>query len=162
VTARVQPTLIPRDGVLASVGGAMNAIEARGPMSGPTLYYGAGAGALPTASAVVSDLMELARARRLNIAGRVPPLGTPRLSRERLLPFETETGEYCVRVDDRGAADVAPELVAALAHRDVRVSALERVEGAVVVATRQARRMDIDAALAARAGHIMRIERDLG
>ena len=77
IQARVHPTMIPQQAVLAGVSGSMNAIEVHGDLSGPTLYYGAGAGALPTASAVVADLMELARARRLGASGRVPPYGTP-------------------------------------------------------------------------------------
>ena len=77
IQARVHPTMIPRKSVLAGVDGSMNAIEVRGELSGPTLYYGAGAGAAPTASAVLADLMELARARRNGVSGRVPPFGTP-------------------------------------------------------------------------------------
>ena len=90
IEARVHPTMIPATSVLAGVSGLMNAIEVYGAMSGPTLYYGAGAGSLPTASAVVSDLMELARSSRQNGSGRVPPLGRPELRTERLLPPEDQ------------------------------------------------------------------------
>jgi homoserine dehydrogenase len=61
VEARVHPTLIPLDTLLASVSGVFNAIYVTGNMVGPTLYYGQGAGMNPTASAVVSDCIELAR-----------------------------------------------------------------------------------------------------
>ncbi len=61
VEARVHPTLIPVDSLLASVSGVFNGIYVTGNMTGPTLYYGQGAGMEPTASAVVSDCMELAR-----------------------------------------------------------------------------------------------------
>ena len=74
IEARVHPTMIPRDSLLASVDGAMNAIAVHGDAVGPTLFYGAGAGEMPTASAVVADLMEIAREIRRGSAGRVAPL----------------------------------------------------------------------------------------
>ncbi len=74
IEARVHPTMIPATSLLASVDGAMNAIAVCGDAVGPTLFYGAGAGELPTASAVVADLMEIAREIRRGTAGRVAPL----------------------------------------------------------------------------------------
>ncbi len=77
IEARVHPTMVPRSSLLASVDGAMNAIVVQGDAVGETLYYGAGAGELPTASAVVGDLMEVAREVRRQGAGRVSPLSYP-------------------------------------------------------------------------------------
>ena len=74
IEARVHPTMVPRDSLLANVDGAMNAIAVHGDAVGPTLFYGAGAGEMPTASAVVADLMEVARESRRGSAGRVAPL----------------------------------------------------------------------------------------
>jgi homoserine dehydrogenase len=74
IEARVHPTLIPKSSLLASVDGAMNAVAVTGNAVGPTLFYGAGAGELPTASAVVADLVEIAREIRRGAAGRVAPL----------------------------------------------------------------------------------------
>jgi homoserine dehydrogenase len=74
IEARVHPTLIPEGSLLSKVDGAMNAIAVHGDAVGRTLFYGAGAGELPTASAVVGDLMELAREIRHGRAGRVAPL----------------------------------------------------------------------------------------
>jgi homoserine dehydrogenase len=74
IEARVHPTLIPADSLLSKVDGAMNAIAVRGDAVGPTLFYGAGAGERPTASAVVADLMEIAREIRRGHSGRVAPL----------------------------------------------------------------------------------------
>jgi len=74
IEARVHPTLIPADHLLSKVDGAMNAIAVHGDAVGPTLFYGAGAGEMPTASAVVADLMEIARELRAGRAGRVAPL----------------------------------------------------------------------------------------
>jgi len=74
IEARVHPTLIPADSLLSKVDGAMNAIAVHGDAVGRTLFYGAGAGELPTASAVVGDLMEIAREIRRGSKGRVAPL----------------------------------------------------------------------------------------
>jgi homoserine dehydrogenase len=74
IEARVHPTMIPAESLLAKVDGAMNAIAVNGDAVGPTLFYGAGAGEMPTASAVVADLMEIAREIRRGTAGRVAPL----------------------------------------------------------------------------------------
>ena len=74
IEVRVHPTLVPGSSLLAKVDGAMNAIAVHGNAVGPTLFYGAGAGELPTASAVVADLMEIAREIRRGGAGRVAPL----------------------------------------------------------------------------------------
>jgi homoserine dehydrogenase len=77
IEARVHPTLLPVKSMLAAVDGAMNAIEIRGDAVGRTLYYGAGAGQLPTASAVVGDLMEISREIQRGRSGRVAPLSYP-------------------------------------------------------------------------------------
>jgi homoserine dehydrogenase len=73
--ARVHPTMIPATHLLSTVKGVFNAIYIQGDAVGPTLLYGQGAGQMPTASAVVSDLMELGRNRLVRASGRrVPPL----------------------------------------------------------------------------------------
>jgi homoserine dehydrogenase len=89
IEARVHPTMIPAASLLANVDGAMNAIFVRGDAVGPTLFYGAGAGELPTASAVVADLMEIAREIRRGRAGRVAPLSysPDQLRRRELVPL---------------------------------------------------------------------------
>jgi len=74
IEARVRPTMVPVTSMLANVEGAMNAIEVCGNAVGPTLYYGAGAGEMPTASAVVGDLMEISREIKRGGCGRVSPL----------------------------------------------------------------------------------------
>lgn len=68
--ARVHPTMIPAESLLAKVDGAMNAIAVHGDAVGPTLFYGAGAGELPTAGAVLADVMEIARKLRREAGGR--------------------------------------------------------------------------------------------
>lgn len=75
VELRVHPTLIPAKRLLANVEGVMNAVLVQGNAVGPTLYYGAGAGALPTASSVLADVIDVARARFAAPENRVPQLG---------------------------------------------------------------------------------------
>ena len=74
IEVHVRPTMIPASSLLAKVDGAMNAVVVRGNAVGPTLYYGAGAGEMPTASAVVADLMEIAREIKRGGRGPVSPM----------------------------------------------------------------------------------------
>ncbi len=85
IEVRVHPTLIPEEVLLSKVEGVMNAVWIDGDASGPTLYYGAGAGALPTASSIVSDIVEIARSRQAGFAVSVPPLGVD-LANQKNLP----------------------------------------------------------------------------
>jgi len=75
VSMRVHPTLVPKSVLLANVSGVMNAVMTHGDQVGPTLYYGPGAGAGPTASAVVADLVDVARGMACEAEARVPALG---------------------------------------------------------------------------------------
>jgi homoserine dehydrogenase len=164
VLAVVRPALVPRASMLASVAGAMNALVVEGAFSGRTLYYGAGAGSLPTASAVVADLMELARSRRLGAAGRVAPLGTENLVEGGLSPASGERGEYYVRVSGGAAGDDVAALVASLGERGIRLETVSRDRGEVIATTALASRAELCAALARgpeRSARIFRIERGL-
>ena len=75
VELRVHPTLIPERQLIAQVNGVMNAVMVKGDAVGPTLYYGPGAGAEPTASAVVADIVDVARSVGSAAENCVPPLG---------------------------------------------------------------------------------------
>ena len=75
VELRVQPALVPATHLLAHVNGSMNGIMVKGDASGLTMYYGAGAGSEPTASAVIADLVDVARLDGTHAAQRVPHLG---------------------------------------------------------------------------------------
>ncbi|MEM7251430.1 MAG: homoserine dehydrogenase [Pseudomonadota bacterium] len=113
IEMRVHPALVPKRHVMASVDGVMNAVFAHGDAVGPTLYYGPGAGAEPTASAVVADLVDVARMLTIDPGHRVPHLAfQPDAIRD--VPVLTSvdiTTAYYVRmlVDDRPGvlADIA-------------------------------------------------------
>ncbi|MFQ5466155.1 MAG: homoserine dehydrogenase, partial [Thermodesulfobacteriota bacterium] len=77
VEARVHPTMIPAGHPLAAVDGAFNAVFIRGDSVGPVMLYGYGAGMMPTASAVVADIADIARNIKAGITRRVPPLSCP-------------------------------------------------------------------------------------
>jgi homoserine dehydrogenase len=76
IELRVHPTMLPKDYLIAKVDGPFNAIYVDGDATGSTLYYGRGAGSVPTGSAVVSDIADIARNIRNNAVGRVPTIPT--------------------------------------------------------------------------------------
>jgi len=99
VEAHVYPTMVPNRHLLAKVDGALNAIAVRGEALGPSMYLGYGAGMMPTATAVLADLVELARNRVQGCRDRVPPLGYPArlLRRARVKPLDDLECEYYLR-----------------------------------------------------------------
>ncbi|MCH7600459.1 MAG: homoserine dehydrogenase [Myxococcales bacterium] len=126
IEARVHPTMIPRDSLLANVDGAMNAVAVRGDAVGPTLFYGAGAGALPTASAIVGDLMELAREIRRGQSGRVAPLGFPQaaLSPKPLLSLGDLVSRYYLRIEALDRPGVLAKIASALGKCGVGIESI--------------------------------------
>lgn len=76
VELRIHPTMVPVDYLISKVDGVFNAIYVEGDAIGSTLYYGRGAGDMPTGSAIVSDIVDIARSIRLNAVGRVPAIRT--------------------------------------------------------------------------------------
>ncbi len=153
IEAHVHPTMIPQSSVLARVDGPMNAIEVHGLHSGPTLYYGAGAGSLPTGSAVVADLMELARSRRLGIPVRVPPLGTPKLRDQELARPEDLESEYYLRVGALDSPGVLSKIAGALGESGISIASVLQEERRatravpIVITTHTARQSSLDRAL---------------
>lgn len=88
ISMRVHPTMVPKSVLLANVSGVMNAVMTYGDQVGPTLYYGPGAGAGPTASAVVADLVDVARGLSVEENVRVPMLGFSQLIDQAVLDIE--------------------------------------------------------------------------
>jgi len=153
---RVHPTMIPASSLLAKVDGAMNAIAVHGNAVGRTLFYGAGAGELPTASAVVADLMEIAREIRRGSAGRVAPLSylPESLRRKPLVPLDDLHGRsyLCFTAQDRPG--VLGQIATGLGEHGIGIESViqQRVDaraGAVpiVVLTHPAREGDLRRAL---------------
>lgn len=124
--ARVHPTLVPQASLLASVDGAMNAVAVHGDAVGPTVYYGAGAGELPTASAVVADLMEVARELRRGNSGRVAPLSTPHseLKRLPLVPVQEIRGRFYLRFTLVDRPGVLAHITGALGEHGVGIESV--------------------------------------
>ena len=119
IELRVHPTLIPAERLIASVEGAMNAILVKGDAAGVTMYYGAGAGSEPTASAVIADVIDVTRLMAAEPQERVPHLAfqPEALSDVPILPMaEVQTSYYLrLRVKDQigVVADIARELASA-------------------------------------------------
>jgi homoserine dehydrogenase len=157
IELRVHPTLIPTRRLIANVEGVMNAILVKGDAVGQTMYYGAGAGAEPTASAVVADLVDVARMMTADPQHRVPHLAfqPDQLSGTPILPIgEVETAYYFrMRVfDKRGAL---ADITRALADSSISIDAMvqkEPHEGEdqvdIVMLTHQTVEKNVDAALA--------------
>src|SRR5688572_2023167 len=126
IELRVHPTLVPARRLIANVEGVMNAILVKGDAVGPTLYYGAGAGAQPTASAVVADLVDVTRLITADPEHRVPHLAfqPDRLSAEPVLAIgEVETSYYLrMRVLDRPG--VLAEIIRILADSAISIEAM--------------------------------------
>ncbi|HLW04487.1 MAG TPA: homoserine dehydrogenase [Azoarcus sp.] len=126
VELRVHPTLIPRDRLLANVEGPMNAVLVQGDAVGPTMYYGAGAGAEPTASAVIADLVDVTRLHTADPEHRVPHLAfQPDLLHDvKVLPIEEVITSYYLRmrVDDKPG--VLAEVTGILAQRSISIEAM--------------------------------------
>ena len=150
VEARVHPTLIPRDHMLANVSGAMNAVYLTGDAVGPVLLYGQGAGMMPTASAVVSDLLDLARNLTHGVRRRVPPLGCEAaLSSTRLIkPLNDLVTNYYFRFAALDRPGVLSQVSGILGKHNISIAAViqkgREVSGSVpiVMITHEAREAD--------------------
>ena len=134
IDVRVHPTMIPATHQLASVSGAMNAVFVVGDAVGETMFYGAGAGAFPTASAVVGDVLALADA--MTRGGAPLPEPEPVQRTLAIRPIEELEAGYYIRLALDGRPDALDAAVATLAAGGVPVQRAERVDaGAAVVIT---------------------------
>ena len=127
---RVHPTLVPDKCVIASVDGPMNAVLVHGDAVGPTLYYGAGAGAEPTASAVISDLIDVIRLQRANAAAYVPHLAVQRehLSDVPILDMGEVESSFYLRIRVRDEPGVLSDIAGILAEYAVSIEAMRQRE----------------------------------
>jgi homoserine dehydrogenase len=156
IEARVHPTLVERSSLLAHVDGAMNAVAVTGNAVGPTLFYGAGAGEMPTASAVVADLIEIAREIRRGRAGRVAPLSylPHTLEARPLVPLADLVGRFFLRFSVRDRPGVLGNIAGELGECEIGIeNVIQKGRGGaadsvpVIVMTHPAREGSLRAAL---------------
>ncbi|HUW26050.1 MAG TPA: homoserine dehydrogenase [Gallionella sp.] len=157
VELRVHPTLIPAKRLIANVEGAMNAVLVQGDAVGSTLYYGKGAGAEPTASAVIADLVDVTRMHTADPEHRVPHLAfqPDQLSDLPILPMDEVTTSYYLRLRVQDQPGVLADITRILADELISIDAViqkEPGEGEeqtdLILLTHQTREKRINAAIA--------------
>ncbi len=156
VEMRVHPTLIPESQLLANVNGVMNAVQIHGDAVGSTLHYGPGAGSLPTASAVVADLVDVARVLTADPTNRVPHLAfqPAHLNDLSILEIEETVCPFYVRLSVRDEIGVLADITRTLADHHVSLESVIQKDGvagepvALILLTHSVREKDLSAALA--------------
>ena len=130
IELRVHPTLIPERRLLANVDGVMNAVLVKGDAVGPTLYYGAGAGAEPTASAVVADVIDVVRAMTSDPENRVPHLAfqSDALVDIPILSEDEINTAYYLRLTAEDKPGVLADIAHILANHNISIEALIQKE----------------------------------
>lgn len=158
VELRVHPTLIPEKRLIANVNGAMNAVVVKGDAVGPTLYYGAGAGAEPTASAVIADLVDVARAQTASIEQRVPYLGfqADQIVSLPVLGIDEISSAYYLRMRVIDKPGVLAEVTRILGDREISIDAMiqkepqdNETEADIIILTHITVEKNMNAAIAA-------------
>jgi homoserine dehydrogenase len=158
IELRVHPTLIPLRRLIANVEGVMNAILVKGDAVGATLYYGAGAGAEPTASAVVADLVDVTRMHTADPEHRVPHLAfqPDQLSDVPILPMAEVVTAYYLRMRVVDRPGVLADITRILADCGVSIDAMVQKEPSegeeqvdIIMLTHETREKQINAAIVA-------------
>ena len=157
VELRVHPTLIPSKRLIANVEGAMNAVLVQGDAVGATLYYGKGAGAEPTASAVIADLVDVTRMATADPLNRVPHLAfQPNAMADlKILPMDEVQTSYYLRLRVQDKPGVLADITRILADEQISIDAViqkEPEEGEeqtdLIMLTHLTREKHINAAIA--------------
>jgi homoserine dehydrogenase len=156
IELRVHPTLIPAKRLIANVEGAMNAVLVQADAVGATLYYGKGAGAEPTASSVIADLVDITRLATADPEYRVPHLAFQpnQMTDVAIWPMSEIITSYYLRVYVKNRLGVMADLTRILADARISIDAVlqkEPAEGAtrldIIMLTHQTREKNIDAAI---------------
>ncbi len=156
IELRVHPTLIPAKRLIANVEGVMNAVLVKGDAVGPTMYYGAGAGAEPTGSAVVADLVDITRLHTADPEHRVPHLAfqPDRMSRLKVLPMDEVVTSYYLRMRVEDRPGVLADITRILADGSISIDAMVQREPAegeqqvdIIMLTHQTREKSINTAI---------------
>lgn len=157
IELRVHPTLIPAKRLIANVEGAMNAVVVQGDAVGPTLYYGKGAGAEPTASAVIADLVDITRLATADPEHRVPYLAfqPDAMTDTPILPIEDITTSYYLRIRVADKLGVVADIARILADAVISIDAMLQKEPAageteadIIILTHQTRERNARDAIA--------------
>ena len=157
IELRVHPTLIPSKRLIANVEGAMNAVLVQGDAIGATLYYGKGAGAEPTASAVIADLVDITRLATADPEHRVPHLAfQPNAMTDiAILPMSEITTSYYLRMHVADRPGVLADLTRILADATISIDAMLQKEPAegethtdIIMLTHQTQEKNVVAAIA--------------
>ncbi|HIG66169.1 MAG TPA: homoserine dehydrogenase [Methyloprofundus sp.] len=158
IELRVHPTLIPERRLIANVDGVMNAVLVQADAVGPTLYYGAGAGAEATASAVVADVVDVVRALTLDVKSRVPYLGFQEQAIIDLpiLPREAIETAYYLRLTVEDKPGALADITNILAQQNISIEALIQKESQhgettlpIIMLTQKTIEKEMDTAIAA-------------
>lgn len=128
VELRVHPTLVPKDRLIANVNGVMNAVLVKGDAVGPTLYYGAGAGGEATGSAVVADIVDVARTLGCAQDNIVPPLAFVKTEDTRILPVDHINTCYYLRIEVQERSGVLAEITKILSEQNISIEAMLQKE----------------------------------
>ncbi len=157
IELRVHPTLIPSKRLIANVEGAMNAVQVMGDAVGTTLYYGKGAGAEPTASAVIADLVDVARLQTADPEHRVPHLAFQpgSMVQTTILPMGEITTSYYLRLRVADVAGVLADITRILADNNISIDAMLQREASdgenqtdLIMLTHETKEKNILAAIA--------------
>ena len=126
IELRVHPCLVPSKSLIANVEGAMNAVMVHADAVGTTLFYGKGAGSEPTASAVIADLVDIARLQSLTAAERVPYLGfhPKEISALQVLPMSQVVTSYYLRLRVADQTGVLAQVTGLLAESQISIDAV--------------------------------------
>jgi homoserine dehydrogenase len=172
IELRVHPTMIPHRRLIANVDGVMNAVLVMGDAVGPTLYYGAGAGSEPTASAVVADVVDVVRALTADPENRVPHLAFQpgELVDIPILPIDQVETAFYLRIQVADKPGVVARIAGILAESGISIEAIQQKEPAegeetipLVMLTQRVLEKQLDQAIAAIeqldsvSGQVMRI-----
>jgi homoserine dehydrogenase len=130
IELRVHPTLIPERRLIANVDGVMNAVLVKGDAVGPTLYYGAGAGAEPTASSVVADIIDVVRTLTSDPENRVPHLAFQHgaIAEMPILPIAEVETAYYLRLSASDQPGVLADVTRILADQGISIEAILQKE----------------------------------
>ena len=130
VEIRVHPTLIPEKRLVANVDGPMNAVLVQGNMVGPTLYYGAGAGAEPTASAVAADIIDIARQSMLSNKTLIPTLGfmPDKIHKKNILSIENIFSEFYLRLTMKNKVGLLAKITNIFADHEISINSMVHKE----------------------------------